>query len=355
MLRCAIIGVGRWGQRLVDSCQDDGRPQSDKIRFTHAVARSPEKHASYCAAQQLQLHADYQAVLDDDAVDAVVLATPHSQHFAQISAAADAGKHVFVEKPLTMRHDHAVLAADNASVAGIVLAVGYNRRFLPAMQDLKAMIDTGALGTITHMEGNFSGPFGLHYDKTMWRASAEESPAGGMTAMGIHIVDAFISLGGPIAAVRAQSLGHMLDVEMDDTTSVMLAFENGVSGMLSTLCATARQFRLQVFGTLGWAQLRDHHVFDTCALEEKQAKTKHYAEVDIELAELGAFADACQNRDAFPVTIEEAVHGIAVQDAIIASAQDSASLQTVKRHEKWYPGLRNETYFPSSSSASMTR
>ena len=355
MLRCAIVGVGRWGQRLVDSCQQKGQPQSDKIRFTHAVARSPEKHADYCAAQQLQIHSDYQEVLNDDAIDAVVLATPHSQHFEQISAAADAGKHVFVEKPLTMRHDHAVMAADNASAANIVLAVGYNRRFLPAMQALKAMIDDGALGTITHMEGNFSGPFGLHYDKTMWRASTEESPAGGMTAMGIHIVDAFIWLGGPIAEVRAQRLGHILDVEMDDTTSVMLGFENGVSGMLSTLCATARQFRVQVFGTLGWAQLRDHHVFDTCALEQQQAETKNYAEVDIEFAELLAFADACQNKQPFLVTVEEAVHGIAVQDAIINSAQNSASLQTVCRHENWYPNLRNEKHFPSLNPASKTQ
>lgn len=348
MLRCAIIGVGRWGQRLVDSCQREGHALSDSIRFTHAVARSPEKHTDYCTAQQLTLHTDYQTVLDDGDVDAVVLATPHSQHFEQIKAAADAGKHIFVEKPFTLGHEHAVLAADSARAAGIVLAVGHNRRFLPALQEMKSMIDSGALGTITHMEGNFSGPFGLDYDQTMWRANATESPAGGLTAMGIHIIDAFIHLGGPVSELHAISSGLVLDVDMDDTTAVMLKFENGVSAMFSTLCATARQWRLQVFGTKGWVQLRDHHVFDTCFNEQQHAETKHFPETDIELAELEAFADACQGGAEYSVTLEEAVHGIAIQDAIIESAQASGTLNRINRHEKWHPKTRNDAPFPAS-------
>jgi predicted dehydrogenase len=348
MLRCAIVGVGRWGQRLVDSCQKLGQPFSESLHFTHAVARTPEKYANYCAQQQLTLLGDYEAALADDNIDAVVLATPHSQHFEQIDAAAKAGKHVFVEKPFTLNQNDAILAAESAHHAGIVLAVGHNRRFLPAMQDLKTMIDNGELGTVTHIEGNFSGPFGLSYNPSMWRASAAESPAGGMTAMGIHIVDTFIHLCGPISAVRAHSLGHVLDVDIDDTTSIMLNFENGVSGMFSTLCATARQWRIQVFGTKGWAQLRDHHVFDTCFNEQQHAETKTYTETDIEFAELKAFAEACQNGASYPVTLEEAVHGIAVQDAIIESAQSSGSLKPIAQHSTWHPTARDEVVFAAS-------
>lgn len=351
MLRCAIVGVGRWGQRLVDACQQDGKALSECIRFTHAVARSPEKYADYCQDQQLTLLGDYQQSLANDDIDAVVLATPHSQHFEQIVAATAAGKHVFVEKPFTMNHNDAVLAAESARKAGVVLAVGHNRRFLPAVQDLKTMIDTGVLGTVSHIEGNFSGPFALAYNAKMWRANATESPAGGMTAMGIHIVDTFVDLCGPIAAVRAQSLGHLLAVDIDDTTSIMLNFENGVSGMFSTLCATARQWRIQVFGTLGWAQLRDHHVFDTCFNEQSHAETKIYAQTDIEFAELKAFAEACQNGASYPVTLEEAVHGIAVQDAIIESAQSSGSLKPVGRHDKWHPATRDGDNFAASKTA----
>jgi len=346
MLRCAIVGLGRWGQCLVDSCQSEGRPVGDEIRFTHAVAHSPDKHKEYCTNQHLVLTDDYKNVLAVSDVDAVVLATPHSQHFTQITDAAVAGKHVFVEKPFTLGQEDAASAATSASDAGIVLAVGHNRRFLPALIDLRSMIDNGDLGIVTHMEGNFSGPFGLDYDQTMWRASATESPAGGMTAMGIHIVDALIYLGGPISKVSAQSFGEVLDVEMDDTTSAMMRFENGASALLSTLCATARQWRLQVFGTKGWAQLRDHHVLDFCPAGQLQADTKTYPETDIERAELEAFAAACRGDIEYSVTLSEAVHGIAVQDAIIESATADSALLEVGRHERWHPPLRSEDSFP---------
>lgn len=354
MLRCAIVGVGRWGQRLVDACQQQGQALSERIRFTHAVARSPEKYADYCQDQQLTLLDDYQEALANDDIDAVVLATPHSQHFEQIVAATLAGKHVFVEKPFTMNQKDAVLAAESARKAGVVLAVGHNRRFLPAIQDLKMMIDNGLLGTVSHIEGNFSGPFALAYNAKMWRANATESPAGGMTAMGIHVVDTFIHLCGPISNVRAQSLGHLLDVEIDDTTAIMLNFENGVSGMFSTLCASPRQWRIQVFGTLGWAHLRDHHLLDTCFGDQLHAETQIYSETDIEFAELQAFAEACQNGANYPVTLEEAVHGIAVQDAIIESAQLSGSLKSVSRNANWHPAERDEDYFAISKDPRRT-
>jgi predicted dehydrogenase len=346
MLRCAIVGLGRWGQCLVDSCQAQGRPLGDEIHFTHAVARSPDKYQDYCASQHLKLVDDYNKVLADSDVDAVVLATPHSQHFAQITAAAEAGKHVFDEKPFTLGQKDAASAASSASDAGIVLAVGHNRRFLPALQDLRSMIDNEDLGIVTHMEGNFSGPFGLNYDQTMWRANSTESPAGGMTAMGIHIVDALIYLGGPITRVSAQSFGEVLDVDMDDTTSAMMRFENGASALLSTLCATARQWRLQVFGTKGWAQLRDHHILDFCPAGQLQADTKLYPETDIERAELEAFAKACRGGAEYSVTLSEAVHGIAVQDAIIESAISNSTLLEVGRDERWHPPLRSKNSFP---------
>lgn len=346
MLRCAIVGLGRWGQRLVDSCQVQGQPVGGDLHFTHAVTRSPDKHREFIAGQRLTPHNDYQNALTDVDIDAVVLATPHSQHFDQITAAAAAGKQVFVEKPFTLQSEHARLAADSALAAGIVLAVGHNRRFLPALQDLRSMIDDGELGTVTHMEGNFSGPFGLEYDRTMWRANATESPAGGMTAMGIHIVDAFIYLGGPIAKVSAQSFGLVLDVDMDDTTSVMLRFENGASAYLSTLVATARQWRLQVFGTKGWAQLRDHHLLDVCRIDQQEPTTKTYAQTDIEYAELQAFAQACRGGAPYSVTLEEAVHGIAVQDAIIESANTPDTMHVVSRHGQWHPPARSEYAFP---------
>jgi predicted dehydrogenase len=316
MITAAIVGLGRWGQRLVDSVSV---PPSGKLRFVRGVARTPEKLPPSIAAGGLALVRDYAAVLADAEVQAVVLATPHTQHAEQVIAAARAGKHVFVEKPFTLDAASARAAAAACRQAGVVLAFGHNRRFLPALQEIARRVRSGALGEILHLEGNFSGNFGLGYKPDMWRATAAESPAGGMTAMGIHILDAFIHLAGPVDWVRCESHRQAVAVNMDDTTSLLLRFRSGATGYVGTMIATGRMVRVQVFGTRGWLHLLDHHLLETCDVNGRVERLE-FPKVDIERAELEAFADAVEGTGAYPVTAEEAVHGVEVMEAAILSA-----------------------------------
>jgi predicted dehydrogenase len=317
MLNVAIVGPGRWGQRLVDAVYS---PASAKLRFTHAVARTPDRVRAYCSARGLSLTDDLERVLAEPQVGAVVLATPHSQHADQARAAANAGKHVFVEKPFTLDVASARAAARACRGAGVVLALGHNRRFLPAFAEMKRIVAAGELGEILHLEGNFSGNFGLGYRPGAWRASEVESPAGGMTAMGIHIIDAFIHLAGPIAAIRCESQRKVLKVDLDDTTSAFARFANGATGCMSTLTATGRIVRLQVFGTRGWLHLLDHRILEISDIDG-QVRRIEYPQVDIERAELEAFADAVAGAAVYPVPVEDAIHGVAVMDAAIRSAR----------------------------------
>jgi len=316
MLNAAIVGLGRWGQRLVDAVL---APPSAKLRFTRAVARTPEKVRAYCSTRAISLGADLAPVLADPAVDAVVLATPHSQHAAQIEAAAAAGKHVFIEKPFTLDAASARAAARACAEAGVVLAPGHNRRFLPAFGEMKRLVAAGDVGEILHLEGNFSGSFGHGYTLGMWRATQAESPAGGMTAMGIHLIDAFIALAGPVASVRCDSQRRVLRVDLDDTTSASVRFASGATACMSTLTATGRVFRLQVFGTRGWLQMPDQRTLEICDLDGKVRRIE-FAQTDVERAELEAFADAIAGAAAYPVPVEDAIHGIAVMEAAIRSA-----------------------------------
>lgn len=315
MLNAAIVGLGRWGQRLVDSV---AAPPGGALRFTHAVVRTPDKVAAFCDKHRLAVR-DFEAVLADRGVDAIVLATPHSQHAEQVMRAAGAGKHVFVEKPFTLDLPSAQAAADACRRAGVVLALGHNRRFLPAVAEMKRVIASGALGEILHAEGAFSGNFGLGYRPGIWRATQEESPAGGMTAMGIHIIDAFIHLVGDIASVRCESHRKVLSVELDDTTSVLVRFASGATGYLSTLTATGRMVRVQVFGTRGWLHLLDHHILERCDIDGRVTRTEFPA-VDAERLELEAFAESASTKKPYPVTAAEAIHGVAVMQAAIQSA-----------------------------------
>jgi predicted dehydrogenase len=203
----AIVGLGRWGQNLMAAATN---APDHPLRFVQGVTRTPSKAAEFTKHHGIPVSDDYDAMLEDPAIQAVVLATPHSQHCDQICKAANAGKHVFVEKPLALTFDEARRAIDTCNNQGVTLAVGFNRRFLPAFQELYDAQTAGTLGAPLHIDANFSGPFGYQYNGDMWRGSVSENPAGGMAAMGIHMLDAMIHLLGPVENVSTLSrqTGH---------------------------------------------------------------------------------------------------------------------------------------------------
>ncbi len=324
MMNSAIIGLGRWGQHLVDSVQNNGIPKGDLIRFTRAITRTPANAAEFAERHGMSIDADYDEVLADPSIESIALATPHSQHAYQIEKAAAAGKHVFVEKPFTLTADSARIAVTACENSGVILALGHNRRFFPSMINLKQMIDTGELGQILHLEGQFSSSYGIDLTPKIWRAEGSESPAGGMTSLGIHCIDAFIHLNGPISCVQAYSLRQVLQVESNDTTAMLLRFANGATGLLGTLTATARLFRLQVFGTKGWVRIDEDGSMTFCAIEGQPVE-RVFEKVDTCRAELEAFARAVAGEEPYLLPSDQAIHGIAVLEAIVASSNDDGA------------------------------
>ncbi len=321
MIRAAIVGLGRWGQNLVDCTQG----KTDKIRFTAAVARTPEKVRAFASAHGLALVGDYAAALADPAIDAVVLATPHTQHAEQVIAAARAGKHIFTDKPFALTRASAEAAAAAAADARRVLAVGFNWRFQPALQEIRRMVQDGRLGRLLHIEGNFNGPSVYRFPREHWRQQAEEGPAGGMTGRGVHVVDAMLYLAGPIDSVFAQSYRLTLDYGLDDTTSMLFKFRNGATGYLATVIATAESWRMQVSGSKGGAKVGSiphlHTWSLTTCMVNAQPTVIDYPQGSTERAELEAFAEAVEGGVPYACPTDDAVHGVAVLEAIVKSAR----------------------------------
>src|SRR5207247_8486076 len=156
MIRAAIVGIGRWGRTLVGSIQG----KSSAIRFTSGHNRTRAHAEAFCAEHGLKLSDSLDAILADPAIDAVVFATPHSQHGPQVERAAAAGKHVFMEKPFTLDVKSAEAALAAVARAGVVLGVAYPRRFHPAMIELKTRLTDGRLGLPTHAETAQASPAG---------------------------------------------------------------------------------------------------------------------------------------------------------------------------------------------------
>ena len=328
MIQAAIVGLGTWGQHLVSAIQG----KSDVIRFAAGATPTPAKAAQFCATHGIRLADSYETLLRDKSVEAVVLATPHSAHAEHIAAAAKAGKHVFVEKPLGLSRADSERAVAACAEHKVTLAVGYNWRFQPALREVKRMLQDGRLGKLLHIEGNFSGPSAYRFRREHWRQDRDETPAGGMTGRGVHVVDAMLYLAGRIDAVVAQSARRVQDFGADDTTSMLFRFASGASGYLGTVIATAETWRMQVFGSNGWAEVGDvEHLttwtLRTCFIDRANITVKQppqvipFPSLSTERAELEHFARAAKERRPLAVPGGDEVHNVAVLEAIVKAAQ----------------------------------
>jgi predicted dehydrogenase len=334
MIDAAIVGLGRWGQNLVNSVQG----KNDKIRFVAGVLRHPNKAKEFAAKQGFPLYNDYGKALADPKIDAVVLATPHTAHAGQIIAAARVGKHVFTEKPFALTTASAKAALRACAQNRVTLAVGYNWRFQPALQEIRHMLEDGRLGKLLHIEGNFCGPSVYWTPKDHWRQQREEGPAGGMTGRGVHVVDAMLYLAGRVDNVYAQSSRRALNYGIDDTTSMLFNFKSGASGYLSTIIATAETWRMQVFGSNGWVEVGDVEHLTTwrmrvCLLdpdnvrERRRPQLVSFPDISTERAELEHFAEAAAAGRPLAVAAGDEVHGVAVLEAILRSAKTRETIK----------------------------
>lgn len=319
MKKLVIQGLGKWGEILVKSLTT-----SKIAKFTAAVSRDPQMINLISKKYKLKPYGSMEEALNHQKIDGLVLCTPHSVHAKQIMDYTKFNKPIFVEKPLALNVSDAINSVKKCKEKKIFLAVGQNRRFLSTYNYLKKMIDKNQLGKILHVEANFSGPSGFRHAKSGWRSNSKESPAGGMTGKGIHMTDLMISLLGLVKTVKARSKRQFLKNNMDDTTDVTLEFKNGSTGYLSTLTATADIWRFQVFGTKGWAEIRDEHNLKI-KMNNKKEIIINTPKINTEKAELEAFVKSF-NKNSFPVKNDQAIENIRLLENINLSVKKQKTI-----------------------------
>jgi predicted dehydrogenase len=323
-INAAIIGLGRWGKLLVSSVDGSGA-----IQFTRAVTRTPSKVEAFCVDRGLVLSDNLDDALSDSSIDALVIATPHTQHYVQLLSAAGAGKHVYCEKPWTLdaAEAHTTLAA--FSKAGLKVAIGHNRRFAPNSIAMKDVLRNGQLGAPVHIDGHFNA--NLVPASGAWRDSREESPAGGMTSLGIHALDMFINLFGRVTDVHAQSKRVASPIDVDDSTLIRMNFENGCTGHLTTLSATNMLWRISVFCLGGWVEIRDQDKMEVASIEDGTKAQIYpgyeYPAMATIRAALESFGTDVAGGPAFPIKPEEIEHATEVLSGIVRSANSGETIQ----------------------------
>ncbi|MFM2130541.1 MAG: hypothetical protein RL477_2087 [Pseudomonadota bacterium] len=311
MLELAIVGLGGWGRRLVQSVQG----VSDRVRFTRAVVTDPDKHREFAAETGLKLGTDIAEAARDPKVAGVVSSGPAHLHAAHSMIAIEAGKPVLAVKPLALNLPDAKALEEAARRKGVLLCMGYNRCFFPNVAELRKRLAVKSLGQILHTEGDFCVHRYGGVKRGTWKADPANAPAG---ALADHMLYLTIETLGRIRAVHAIGLNQASDNDLADTTAVLLRCEANATALLTACGMTPDYYRFTVFGTEGWAEVRDADYF---AFQPKKGSREEirFKVDDTEKTEIETFADAIAGKVSFPCPADQAVHSAAVIEAMARS------------------------------------
>lgn len=286
------------------------------MKFSRAVTRTRSKHEAFAAEHQLVLSGKIGAALDDPAIDGIVVAGPAQLHAEIALEVLNAQKHAMVIKPLALRRSDAEKMRETASRTGLVLAMGHDRCFLPAVDELRRRVKAGELGRIVHAEGNFCVPRYFDLTEGDWKSEDANSPPGSLAD---HMLYTMIELLGPVESLSVQARHLAAPVTFYDTAAVSMGFANGATGSLTAIGVTPRFERLHLFGTEGWAEIRNGSQLEFCPLKGERSVTDFPA-VDLLKMQLESFAAAISGEKAYPVSPDDAVAGVAALEAMTRSA-----------------------------------
>ncbi|MDP3983803.1 MAG: Gfo/Idh/MocA family oxidoreductase [Acidimicrobiia bacterium] len=323
-LRFGVLGLGNWGDRLATTVA--ALPGAE---IASCFARSPQRRQSYAERHNCRAAGSLEDFLSGP-IDAVLIATPHTTHVELVVAAAVAGKHVMVEKPLALTVAGARECIAAADAAGVILQVAHYRRRLPATRRLREVIDKGLIGQILHASGWFSRAWGVDLVRP-WRDDPAECPLGGMTSFGIHMVDNLHYLVGRVESLTCLTR-RLTDVnDLDDVTVAMLAFESGAVGTVGTSVRTPLVASTAVFGTVGsaWSE-EDGTRFFYQARDDEVRREQPVEKVDGVLANLEAFTHSIRTSTPPETGGAEALEVVAVLEAMIESAEAGGAVIEVE-------------------------
>jgi predicted dehydrogenase len=329
MIRAAIIGLGWWGQTILKNLS-----ASTVVRPVLAVDPLEPARAA-ASALGVATAAHFEEALSNPDIDAVILCTPQQRHAEQIIAAAGSGRHVFCEKPLCTTSADAEAAIAVIRKAGVQLGIGHERRFEPAVIEMRARFAAGEFGNPLLLEGNFSQDKFLKLPRDNWRLSNSVNPVGPLSATGIHMVDLSIALlGRPISVwARLARLGS--DFENGDTLSITMGFASGATALLGAVLATPFMGRLALLGSKGWMEIRDRSHPEnstgwdvTRVLRDQAPATAFHPPHPSVRDNLEAFGRAALGQVPYPVTLDEMLMNVRSFEAIQRSVK-SGAIETI--------------------------
>jgi len=317
-LRVACIGMGWWSDVLADAIT-----RSSKLKIVACFSRSEEKRQAFAKKYGCRTASSYTAILEDTEVEAIVNTTPNDAHLETTRQAARAGKHVFLDKPIANSVSDGRAITEVCRRAGVVLALGYQRRRESHFRWIKKQIDGGAFGRLVNAEVNISRDRLGQVDLSSWRYTAAGMPGGVMLQIGVHYADVLDYLIGPIKAVSGRFAQLVLPGDNPDVASLVFEHENGALSTLNASYASASEYYLMnIYGKEATAYYDLHRGLSLLKRGEKKPVAVACEKNDTFVEELEEFAAAARGGPPPEVGGEYATTSLAVIRAGIVSARE---------------------------------
>lgn len=322
MIRIGIIGLGWWGKQIV-TCLT----ASPRFKVVAGCDIDGAMAAPFAAAQKFDLVDDYGMLLKRTDIDAIAVVTPHALHEEMAVAAFAAGKHVFCEKPLALTTPSAQRILAACAEAGGVLGIGHERRYEPAMEEMRRLFESGALGRILLMDANVSHNNFRKMDPANWRRDPKHAPAGAWTALGIHLGDMFVSLAGKPTRVTAHTASQIFPPPSEDFVSAGIEFASGARGRITCLSTPPFYGRFTLIGDQGWVEVQEGgnvdkgipSTFVHCGPDGSR-QMRSYDHTNTVRENFEAWADAVEGKAPYRFSTDQLLANVGILDAITRSA-----------------------------------
>jgi predicted dehydrogenase len=320
-VKVACIGMGWWSDVLADAIKRSG-----KLTIGSCFSRSLQKREAFAAKYGCKPASSYEEILNDQSIEAVINTTPNAAHLETTRAAAAAGKHVFLDKPIANTIADARALTQTCRKAKVVLAVGYQRRREAHFRFIKERIQE--FGTLVNAEANISRDRLGQIDLTSWRYTAEGMPGGVMLQIGIHYTDVLEYLLGPVKAVSGRFVRLVLPGDNPDVASLILEHESGALSTLNASYASASEYYLMnIYGKEATAYYDLHQGLRMLKRGSKAATPVPTEKNDTIVEELEEFARAVRNESEPEMDGERSTASLAVILAGIRSAREGRRVE----------------------------
>ena len=339
-VKLGIVGLGRWAKVLTKAAL-----KSNKLQIVAGNSRTREKRNAFTQQFGIKTYESLAEILAMPEIEGVIITVPNEQHFTIARQIAEAGKHVYTEKPISNILADGLRMEALQKKHNVTMTVGHSARLLKGIQMMKDNLDNGSLGKLAFIEANFSNERALELTPDTWRWYRDRAPGGPLSQLAIHMFDILHYLGGDVAAVSSiASKLSPVGAEVDDQSMSTVRFKNGVLGYVGSCWTSPGIFSTRVFAQSGlmhfeldfasWDEPENLH--KSSSLYIQRGKDGYGLREELEIFsgnmfqdELEIFAEACRSGSATKLTAHDGNVAVAMVYAALKSIDDNATMVSV--------------------------